>query len=184
MTRAKPLRAWRSETCLTSVGVAPAGVLAAASGANAAQSRLTVRKRNGFRVRDNPGTRRNRSNVTRQILQPAIDRANVELARAGRPALEGIANHSLRRTLASLLYEAGASPAYVTSQMGHEDSDLALEIHAKVVERKREVGAAMDALIRGADRAPTGISTDTAPAVLLSDQTKGPDYQGLSQLRD
>ena len=129
------------------------------------------------------GTRRNRSNVTRQILQPAIDRADVELARAGRPALDGITNHSLRRTFASLLYEAGASPAYVMSQMGHEDADLALEIYAKVVERKRHVGEAMDALIRGADRAPSGTSTDPALAALLSEQTKGPDYQGLSQLR-
>ena len=28
-------------------------------------------------------------------------------------------NHTLRRTFAALLYEAGASPAYVMSQMGH-----------------------------------------------------------------
>jgi integrase len=96
------------------------------------------------------GTVRNRSNVTRQILQPAIERANVELVDAGRPPLEGITNHSLRRTFASLLYEAGASPAYVMSQMGHTDPALALEIYTKVMERKRDVGERMDALVRGA----------------------------------
>ncbi|MFL5962090.1 MAG: site-specific integrase [Gaiellaceae bacterium] len=35
------------------------------------------------------------------------------------PIAERVTNHTLRRTFASLLYEAGASPAYVMSQMGH-----------------------------------------------------------------
>jgi integrase len=30
-----------------------------------------------------------------------------------------VTNHTLRRTFASLLHEAGASPAYGMSQMGH-----------------------------------------------------------------
>ncbi|TML54098.1 MAG: site-specific integrase [Actinobacteria bacterium] len=30
-----------------------------------------------------------------------------------------VTNHTLRRTFAALLYEAGASPAYVMSQIGH-----------------------------------------------------------------
>jgi integrase len=106
------------------------------------------------------GTRRNRSNLSRQILAPAIVRANEQLGAAGRAALEGITNHSLRRTFASLLYEAGASPAYVMSQMGHTDPGLALEIYTKVMERKRDTGARMDALLRSADWALTGTSGD------------------------
>src|SRR5262249_61653653 len=86
------------------------------------------------------GSQRNRSNLTRQILAPAVRRANVELAKAGRNPLEGITNHSLRRTFCALLYEAGASPAYVMAQMGHSDASLALEIYAKVVDRKRDTG--------------------------------------------
>ena len=43
--------------------------------------------------------------------------------------------HSLRRTFASLLYEAGASPAYVMSQMGHTSASLALEVYAKKMAR-------------------------------------------------
>lgn len=35
------------------------------------------------------GTRRNRSNITRQILLPAIERANAELVDAGRSPIEG-----------------------------------------------------------------------------------------------
>jgi integrase len=102
------------------------------------------------------GTMRNRSNITRQILQPAIEQANVELAKAGRSPIGDVTNHSLRRTFASLLYEAGASPAYVMSQMGHTDPALALEVYTKVMERKRDTGARMDALVRGADWAPMG----------------------------
>jgi integrase len=44
---------------------------------------------------------------------------------------EGVTNHTLRRTFDSLLYEAGASPAYVMAQMGHTSSPLALEVYAK-----------------------------------------------------
>lgn len=75
---------------------------------------------------------RNRSNITRQILQPAIERANAELAKAGRRPIEGVTNHSLRRTFCALLYEAGATPAYVMAQMGHTDASLALEVYSKV----------------------------------------------------
>ncbi|MFL5960130.1 MAG: tyrosine-type recombinase/integrase [Gaiellaceae bacterium] len=97
------------------------------------------------------GTPRNRSNITRQILQPAIDRANVELAKVGRTPIEHVTNHSLRRTFCALLYEAGATPAYVMAQMGHTDASLALEVYSKVMERKRDTGERMDALVRGAD---------------------------------
>jgi integrase len=96
------------------------------------------------------GTERNRSNITRQILMPAIERANVELEKAGRTPIVGVTNHSLRRTFCALLYEAGATPAYSMAQMGHTDASLALEINSKVMERKRDTGERMDALVRGA----------------------------------
>lgn len=98
------------------------------------------------------GTMRNRSNITRQILQPAIGRANLELVEAGRTPISAVTNHSLRRTFCALLYEAGASPGYVMQQMGHTDASLALEIYNRVMERKRDTGARMDALIRGPSR--------------------------------
>ena len=82
-------------------------------------------------------------------------------AGAGLPAIqEGVTNHSLRRTFASLLYEAGASPAYVMSQLGHTSSALALEVYARKMARSRDTGARMDALLRSADWAQTG--TDPA----------------------
>jgi integrase len=104
------------------------------------------------------GTTRNRSNITRQILRPAIERANVELEGAGRNPIEHVTNHSLRRTFCALMYEAGATPAYVMAAMGHTDASLALEVYSKVMERSRDTGARMDALVRGgaADWAATG----------------------------
>jgi integrase len=95
------------------------------------------------------GTRRDRSHVRSRVLLRAVARANAANAEAGRPPIQkGVTNHTLRRTFASLLYEAGASPAYVMSQLGHEGAALALEVYAKVMERTRDTGARMDDLIR------------------------------------
>jgi hypothetical protein len=44
----------------------------------------------------------------------------------------------------------------VMSQMGHTSSALALEVYARKMERERDTGARMDALIRGADWAQAG----------------------------
>ena len=70
-----------------------------------------------FATRD--GGPHNRNNVRCKMVHKAVARANAKLGAAGLPPItDGITNHSLRRTFASLLYEAGASPAYVMSQMG------------------------------------------------------------------
>jgi hypothetical protein len=47
------------------------------------------------------------------------------------------------------------------AQMGHTSSALALEVYAKVMERKRDTGERMDALIRGADWPQTGTNDGT-----------------------
>jgi integrase len=103
------------------------------------------------------GTSRDRNHVRTRVLGRAIERANRKLAEAGRgPVQDGVTNHTCRRTFASLLYKAGASPAYVMSQLGHTSAALALEVYAKKMERQRDTGARMDALIRAADWAQTG----------------------------
>ena len=105
------------------------------------------------------------------MLAAAIKSANARLAEAGRAAIqEGVTNHTLRRTFASLLYEAGASPAYVMAQMGHTSSALALEVYAKKMERERDTGARMDALIRGADWAQAGTNGVEAAEALSVEQ--------------
>ena len=86
------------------------------------------------------GTMPNRSNVTRSVLKPAIERANKARAKAGLSPLVGVTNHSLRRTFCSLLYAAGHSPDYVMDQMGHESAALALEVYSKVMARSPDDG--------------------------------------------
>jgi integrase len=130
------------------------------------------------------GTPLHRANVSNRILAKAVERANAERAKVDRSAIEGVTCHSLRRTFASLLYEAGASPAYVMSQMGHTSSGLALEIYAKKMERSRDTGARMDALIRGAEWAQTGTNGSEPSAVFSSEKTKTPLERGFSRLRD
>jgi integrase len=116
------------------------------------------------------GSQRDRSNVRARVLVPTIERANKKARKAGKPEIQqGVTNHTLRRTFASLLYEAGASPAFVMGQMGHESAALALEVYSKVMERKRDTGERMDALVQGADWARMGTNgaktEELAPAL-------------------
>ena len=108
------------------------------------------------------GTARDRHSVRQRVLAGCVKRANVSLEASGHPPIEGLTNHSLRRTFASLLYEAGASPAFVMSQMGHRSAAMALEVYAKKMARDRDTGARIDALIRGADWALTGTNEPNA----------------------
>ncbi len=92
---------------------------------------------------------------------------------------DGVTN-TRRRTFASLLYEAGASPAYVMSQLGHTSAALALEVYAKKMERQRDTGARMDALIRAADWAQTGTNGAVEPEALPMLETEEAAQQLLS----
>jgi integrase len=109
------------------------------------------------------GTARNRHNIRNRVLGRAIVAASAKLVETGRsPLPAGVTNHTLRRTFCALLYEAGASPAYAMSQMGHASASLALEIYSKVMERKRDTGERMDALLRSADWAQVGTNDGDA----------------------
>jgi integrase len=120
------------------------------------------------------GRRRDRSNVLRDIVRPAVTAANVRLAAEGlQPIDVGVTNHTMRRTFASLLYEADASPREVVSQMGHTRADLALEIYAKKMNRDSGTGARMDALVAGVS-APIGTSAPDADELSPLLETRNP----------
>ena len=102
------------------------------------------------------GTKRDRHNVRSRVLAGAVERANKKLADDGHAPIVGVTNHSLRRTFASLLYEAGASPSYVMGQMGHTSASMALEVYSRMMSRDRDTGARLDALVKGVDWAPMG----------------------------
>ncbi len=111
------------------------------------------------------GTKRDRHNVRARALAGAVERANQKLAEAGHSPIVGVTNHSLRRTFASLLYEAGASPSYVMGQMGHTSASVALEVYSRMMSRDRDTGARLDALVRGVHWAPMGTNDGTDQAL-------------------
>lgn len=116
------------------------------------------------------GTRRDRHNVRSRVLLPVLGRANKAREQAELRPIAHVTNHTLRRTFASLLYAAGASPAYVMGQMGHESAALALEVYAKMMARQSDTGAAMDELVRGPEWAQTGTNGNgRLPAVASLD---------------
>jgi integrase len=141
---------------------------------------LVLHKAAGVRVGDDDlvfatrnGGQHNRNNVRCKMVHKAVERANAKLAEAGMPPIaDGITNHSLRRTFASLLYEAGASPAYVMSQMGHTSAGLALEVYAKKMARSRDTGQRMDALLQSSIWAEKGATESEELQAFTIEETK------------
>jgi hypothetical protein len=65
------------------------------------------------------------------------------------------------------------------AQMGHTDAALALEIYSKVMERKRDTGARMDALVRGPVLALNGTGDDFDAMSDNITATKNPAGRGF-----
>jgi len=99
------------------------------------------------------GSQRNKNNVNRRVLSPAVRAANkLRRERAAPPLPERITPHTLRRTYITLMLEAGAPVPYVQGQVGHEDASTTLNIYAQVLKRRdrQHHGEAFDALMAGA----------------------------------
>jgi integrase len=104
------------------------------------------------------GTRRDRNTVRTRILYPAIERANAALIKTGRtPIPAGMTFHSLRRTYATLMAQAGVDQRYTMRQIGHRSAALTLEVYTDVSDRKHDGNARLGELLLGPDLAPTGI---------------------------
>jgi integrase len=107
------------------------------------------------------GRIQNTNNILGRTLRGAVEKANERLAKDELPLIpEKLKTHELRHTFCSLLFEAGASVPYVMEQIGHADPGVTLKIYAHVLEHKRDHGARMDSLVRGADWAPAGTRND------------------------
>ena len=103
------------------------------------------------------GTRRDRNTVRTRILYPAIKRANALLEADGKPPISvDVTFHSLRRTYASLLAEAGADAAYTKAQIGHKSAKLTLEVYTDVGNRRHGANERVGALLRGPETAQNG----------------------------
>ena len=105
------------------------------------------------------GREKARSSIARQVLQPALARANKARAKAGRPPIARATCHDLRRTFCALAFAAGASPAAVMGVLGHTSASLSLEVYGKVVAGATAgLGEGMARLVRGPEWAPMGTS--------------------------
>ena len=119
--------------------------------------------------------------VNRRIVRPALRRANLVRAEQQQPEIHGarLGSHAFRRTYITIMFEAGASPAYVMDQVGHEDSKTTLEIYAKVSKRRsrKGIGERFQELMR--DAVPSGARDKIAPMTdleeLLDSTQKLPD---------
>jgi integrase len=129
------------------------------------------------------GTRRDRNAVRTRILYPAIERANALLEAGGKPTISpDVTFHSLRRTYASLLAEAGADAAYTKAQIGHRSAKLTLEVYTDVGNRRHGANERVGALLRGPETAQNGTNPDSSrdecrPS-LTTDGLESADLQG------
>jgi integrase len=71
---------------------------------------------------------RDRSN-SRGRLSTILKRANAKRAKRELQHIAHVMDHTLRRTFASLMYEADAQPTDVMAAMGHKSAKLALEVY-------------------------------------------------------
>ena len=82
------------------------------------------------------GRPQSRSNVRSRILRPSCERANRNLARAGRAALPSpVTHHSLRRTFASMMFALGSTAPEVMAALGHTEARLTVTIYARSMNR-------------------------------------------------
>ena len=115
------------------------------------------------------------SNLRRDVLRPAIEKANGELAKDGIAAIESITFHSLRRTYASLRCAAGDDIAYTSSQLGHEDARFTLRIYTQATKRRERLsGAHLRAFDRAIEWARMGTNDDQERVVATTVATENP----------
>lgn len=88
------------------------------------------------------GKQDNRQNVRRYLLGPAIERANVELAKLGIEPIAVVSPHGLRRTYASLRCAVGDDVAYTAAQLGHVDARFTLRTYTGAVKRRERLTSA------------------------------------------
>jgi integrase len=96
------------------------------------------------------GARRDKDNVNRRVIAPAVRAANALRAERHQPPLpRPVTAHTFRRTFITLMLEAGTPVPYVQAQVGREDATTTLKIYAQVLRRRdrKRHGEAFDALM-------------------------------------
>lgn len=82
------------------------------------------------------GTRRDRNNVLKRVVQPVLKHANELRAKRDEPrVLVHLTPHTFRRTYITFMVAAGYDLPYIQAQVGHVDPTTTLGIYAQVIRR-------------------------------------------------
>jgi integrase len=80
------------------------------------------------------GTRRDRSNILRRVVHPALTQANaLRTSRDEPPIRVHLTPHTFRRTYITFMVAAGYDLPYIQAQVGHVDPSTTLGIYAQVM---------------------------------------------------
>lgn len=121
------------------------------------------------------GHKHNPSNLRRDVLAPAVEAANVKLAKAGISPIGHLTFHGLRRTFASIRAASGDDVRYVADQLGHTDVRFSLGVYAKALRRReRLTGAHRKAYDRAIEWARMGTNDDLTVPELQVQATENP----------
>lgn len=117
---------------------------------------LALRARQVDRAKIAPTDDHDRARAVVGRLATILKRANARRVEQGLSPIAHVTNHTLRRTFASLMYEADAQPTDVMAAMGHKSAKLALDVYARKMARDQETGKRMDALVEWAQMGTNG----------------------------
>lgn len=121
------------------------------------------------------GGKHNPSNLRRDVLHPAIAKANTELDKVGIAEIGPVTFHSLRRTYASLRCVCGDDLRYTSTQLGHEDVRFTMGTYAKATRRRERLsGPHLKAYDRAIEWARMGTNETVERAPANTEATKSP----------
>ncbi len=118
------------------------------------------------------GGRRDKDNVNRRVIAPAVRAANaLRTDRGESPPPAAVTAHTVGRTFIRLMLEAGAPVPYVQAQVGHEDATTTLKICAQILKRRDRThhGQALHALM--SDAVPS------APSIMMLSKVHFRDWE-------
>jgi integrase len=128
-----------------------------------------------FVICTSTGNKHNPSNLRRDVLAGALQKANAALAEAGIAPIGRVTFHSLRRTYASLRCACGDDVRYTADQLGHEDPRFTLRVYAQATKRRDRLAKPQrDAYDAAIQWALMGTSDDLAVPTLQAEATKSP----------
>jgi integrase len=121
------------------------------------------------------GRRHSESNLRRDVLTPAIAKANGELEKDGISPVGGITFHSLRKTYASIRFACGDDIVYVAAQGGWKDVRTLMKVYAKATKRRERLsGAHLRAFDRAIEWARMGTNDARERVLATGEATKNP----------